>query len=404
MRIMDRVQAPVPAFAVFLITAIVVYGVFGSPTPDHPGVWEAAVGILLILAIGAAGIKNAFTPVSTGSPYLKILQIFFLTGLLLPCLSAVYAGNDPVLVLRDVAAFLFLGLPLFLSMRFDGRPDLVRKLSFALVFAGLCFCIRTLVPVFNIWIPAGELLYLSNSPLAILAGLLLTGLGWNAALKQTPRSFMFAFLCGTGALVIVAAMILDVQRATIGAMALSGLVLFLFSLVETPRRVVFPVTVLLAGGWIFRHTVLGILQAMEHKTALVGFNARIAEAHAVIENVSYDPVAFFIGRGWGATFSSPAVAGLEVNYTHSLLTTMLLKGGLILFCVCGLMLVAALYQIFLIFQRDRVSGLALFWSVIIPSLLYASHKSLDFGLVLLMTGVWSVAGGALQNSASSDKK
>lgn len=113
------------------------------------------------------------------------------------------------------------------------------------------------------------------------------------------------------------------------------------------------------------------------------------------------PVTFLFGTGWGGIFSSPAVGGLDVNYTHSLLSTMLLKGGAVLFLLTGLSCLAALYQIVLIFQRDSARGLTLFWPFIIPVFFYASHKSLDFGLLLLLIGVWSVQRQALQGRPNS---
>jgi hypothetical protein len=82
---------------------------------------------------------------------------------------------------------------------------------------------------------------------------------------------------------------------------------------------------------------------------------------------------------------------------------MALKGGLVLLFVSLLMVITALHQIFLIFQQDRVRGLALFWSLLIPVFLYASHKSLDFGLILLLIGVWSTDPGPLHKSHSSAK-
>jgi hypothetical protein len=82
---------------------------------------------------------------------------------------------------------------------------------------------------------------------------------------------------------------------------------------------------------------------------------------------------------------------------------MALKGGLVTLGLSVLMALAALYQIFLIFQRDRVMALSLLWPLLIPVLLYASHKSLDFGLILLLTGVWSTRAEALRAAAPSVK-
>jgi hypothetical protein len=48
-------------------------------------------------------------------------------------------------------------------------------------------------------------------------------------------------------------------------------------------------------------------------------------------------------------------------------------------------------------------ALSLLWPLLIPVLLYASHKSLDFGLILLLTGVWSTRAEALRAAAPSVK-
>ncbi len=43
-----------------------------------------------------------------------------------------------------------------------------------------------------------------------------------------------------------------------------------------------------------------------------------------------------------------------------------------------------------VFFRDRVVGIALLWAFIIPIFLYASYKSLDFGLLLTLILALSV--------------
>ncbi|PZQ45264.1 MAG: hypothetical protein DI551_07925, partial [Micavibrio aeruginosavorus] len=155
--------------AYFLFAAIVVYALAGSPTPDHPGIIEAVVGGLLLLSLAAAGLHRAVDFNFSGSGYLKALQAFFLTGLVLPSLAGAYLGNDHWLIVRDVLAFAFLGLPLFLTRIFQESMRATEILCRLYVFAGLAFAVRTLMPAFNIWIPQGELLYLSNSPLALFA-------------------------------------------------------------------------------------------------------------------------------------------------------------------------------------------------------------------------------------------
>lgn len=400
---MDK-QTSLPASMVFLFLAIILYGLFGTPTPDDPGLVEGMIGGLLILAIGSGGVEGAIKLTLGRNFFLKSLQVMFLCGLILPTLSGVYFGNDRLYMLRDVMAFAFLGLSLFLSERFYGNERATKFLSWLLVFTGLAFALRTLLPVFNIWVPQGELLYLSNSPLTLFSAVFLSGALWKNVLEMNQKSLIRAVVCAALLAVIVAAMLLDVQRATIGAVFATVILLALFDLIHIPRKTMLPLLIVLAFVAVLYPLIDETLQAMATKTAQVGMNSRVAEARAVVDTLLLDPVTFFTGQGWGSTFSSPAVAGIEVNYTHSLLTTMLLKGGITLLLLTLMMVVGALIQIFLIFQCDRGKGLALFWPLVIPVLLYASHKSLDFGLLLLMIGVWSVGLQTLPTSHSSDKK
>jgi len=391
-----------PACAFFLFAAIVLYAVAGSPTPDNPGMVEAVLGFFLILAVGTS-LRGGIDLRLSRNFFLKSLQVLFLCGLILPTLSGVYFGNDTGLILRDILAFSFLGLPLFLSEKLGQDERTTKILCGLLIFCGLAFALRTLIPAFNIWIPQGELLYLSNSPLALFAAVFSAGCVWKG-LEDLTRPALIRAAGGLAALaLLLAAMLLDVQRATIGAVILTFIILSLFSLIRSPRKALVPLAALIILGAVIYPLLHDTLQVMAQKTSMVGLNMRTQEALAVFNALSAVPETFFIGRGWGSVFSSPAVGGLDANYTHSLLTTMALKGGMILFAFSLLMVLAALYQIFLIFQRDRVQGLALFWPLIIPVFLYASHKSLDFGLLLLMIGVWSVQGQTLHHTSPSVK-
>lgn len=399
---MDRLKN-LPAAFVFLGLAILLYALFGSPTPDNPGMLEAAIGGLIVLAVGIGGFRGLVDLRIGRNVFLTCLQVLFLCGLILPSISGVYYGNDPMLILRDVLAFAFLALPLFLAEKFAANDAVCRLLPALLVFAGLAFALRTLMPAFNVWIAPDELLYLSNSPLALFAAVFLTGLFWKNLMAHTRHSLLLAAGCLAGVGILLAAMLLDVQRATIGAVILTLLFLVLLSAVQSPRRAALPFLILCIVVAVLYPLVSDTLQVMAQKTASVGFNMRTQEALAVFNAMSASPESLFIGRGWGSVFASPAVAGLDVNYTHSFLTTMALKGGLILFALAVLTVLTALYEIFLIFQRDKAAGLALLWPLLIPVLLYASHKSLDFGLLLLLIGMWSTRLQALPAAPPSDK-
>lgn len=397
------IREHIPASLVFLFAAIFIYALAGSPTPDNPGLVEACIGILLVLSVVTAGIPKAISFTIGRNGFLKTLQVLFLSGLILPTAAGVYLGNDHMLMLRDILAFAFLALALFLSDMLAVHTKGSKILTGLVLFAGLAFCLRTLIPAFNIWIPQGELLYLSNSPLALFAAVYMAVQLW-VSLESFSRLNIFSVLaCLAGLGVLIAAMLLDVQRATVGAVLITWGILALYGFFRHPRRIVLPLILIGALAAALFPIVSDALHAMATKTEQVGLNARLAEATAVFDTLMAYPPSLFVGLGWGSTFPSPAVGGITVNYTHSFLTTMALKGGLVMLFLSVLMVLAALHQIFLIFQRDRVRGLALFWSLLIPVFLYASHKSLDFGLLLLLIGVWSTDPGPLHKSHSSAK-
>ncbi|MFA5592625.1 MAG: hypothetical protein WCY59_00070 [Anaerovoracaceae bacterium] len=396
-----------PVFFFCLVSALILYGLFGSPTPDNPGMAELGIGGFLILAVLLSGFAAQEFFILGQNFFLKSLQVFFITGLIVPTVTGVYYNNDQGLILRDLLSFMFLGLPLFLAGKIAEDRSMVRWLAIVMAGCGVAFSIRTLMPAFNIWIPQGELLYLSNSPLTLFAAVLCAG-GFFKGLCGLPRMRLAAWggaaACLALLAVLIAAMLLDVQRATIGAVILSLLFLAAAEFIKAPARALLP-CLILAGGAAFFYPLIGeALTAMAEKTASVGMNMRVAEITAVYERLASAPETVFIGAGWGAVFSSPAVAGLDVNYTHSLLSGMMLKGGAVMALLAVIVTLAGLYQIFLIFQKDRLHGLALFWAFTIPVFLYASYKSLDFGLVLLLIGVWSIAVERLHPPVRSDRK
>ena len=392
-----------PASLWFLFTAIFLYALFGSPTPDHPGWVEISIGVLLLVAVGAGGLSDSVNLHRDRTRFLRILQILFLWGLIVPTLSGVWQANPAGVIFRDLAAFAFLALPLFFARRIAATANGERIFAGLLFFAGLVFALRTLVPVLNIWVPRGELIYLSNSPLAMFAALFATGTIWNALLERRPGWIINLVLPCLALGVLVAAMLLDVQRATIGAIAASALMLATASFADRPHRTfvaALVLAVILLGAWPW---ITQIGEAIIHKTAEVGLNARAAEARAVMSEIFSGPWQIMFGKGWGASFASPAVAGLTVNYTHSLLTTMLLKGGLPMLLLSTALLVAATQEIIAIWREDRGRAQALVWPLMIPALLYASHKSFDFGLILLLIAVWSIRAAPLPTAPSSDK-
>lgn len=188
----------------------------------------------------------------------------------------------------------------------------------------------------------------------------------------------------SGFFIMVAAMLVDVQRAPIAALFISLCLFFLITFIGKPRCVIFPTLIVVICMVMFLPVIESSMHAIIHKTSLVGFNMRFQELFAVWGAVNQNPFTLLFGLGWAAEYESPAVGGLNVTFTHSLLSYMLLKTGIVGLVLTALYLVVFLRKNITIFCHDRVVGIAILWAFIIPIFLYASYKSLDYGLLLTL--------------------
>ncbi|MCK5374452.1 MAG: hypothetical protein KAJ40_04140, partial [Alphaproteobacteria bacterium] len=73
-----------------------------------------------------------------------------------------------------------------------------------------------------------------------------------------------------------------------------------------------------------------------------------------------------------------------VNFTHNFFSSMMLKSGLIGMMLCCAYLSGLIGRLMRVISKNPVLGLAIAAPVFIDLTFYASFKSLDFGLMLLM--------------------
>ncbi len=400
-----------PRLSCFFL-ACLIYGVFGSPTPNSPGFIEITVGALLIFAVGGAGCGYAVRCLTFREDRESARGAAFLAyGLTFPLLAAFLSGHALSAIVRDLLPFLFLFCPLFFAPLFSKRRADARVVLWCLIAIGLFFSLRSLAMQAGMcgFLCADELLYLENMPTVLFACVFLIGAGMNFFMRGRGARTAIAFLSFLAlAVVPFLALALSLQRASLGAVFVYTLIVLALHFYSRSKRAVAALGVLV--GFIFFAGTLFPLADFPSaeilgKTALVGFNNRPQEAAAVWQAVAQNPLSLFFGLGWGAHFNSPAVGGLSVNFTHNFFTTMLLKTGL-----CGLIFsvvyIAGLIRVLArTISSDAVLGLALAAPFFIDILLYASFKSLDFGLTLLMISLsllYSSQSESFQSSTSSD--
>ncbi len=375
----------------FFTGALVIYALIGAPTADHPAGAEIIMGVLLFLGMGVSAFVRPFqfTQKPTNSHWFMAAQVLLVVGLCLPLARGVFFEYRHTDIARDLIGFLFLILPVFIAP-FLEKKEGHKMLTILCLLIGFAFGLRTLFPdnIFNI--RGNELLYLANSPLILFTAIYALGWGGQKLFEKfTMRHVVIAAFAVLGVIICLAAMMQDIRRATFAAVMISLLIFLVLGFIKAPFKMVFPACIMGAVFCVFYQDILSLMNEVSLKTSQVGMNMRIQEWQAVWQVMSSDSVSMILGKGWGASFASPAVGGFPVTFTHSLLSAMMLKAGLIGLLLC-------LFYLFFVFEKLRrlvfsepVAAIALFWPLMIAVLFYASYKSLDFGLLLTLILIWS---------------
>ncbi|MCF8495313.1 MAG: hypothetical protein K9G62_01455 [Alphaproteobacteria bacterium] len=319
--------------------------------------------------------------------------MLLLFGLTVPLIVGALGGHASALMIRDVIPFLFFLLPLFLTRLcgVEKRPDIT---LIAIQGAGLMFAVRAIWEVrqASLFLVPVELTYFANAPTILFTALFLMGTAALMSMAPLNRaSFLHIVVLGCLSVVALTPLALTVQRAGLGYAVLYAAILMGMGLWCAPYRVlgvILTITILLF--LTLGDPLLEIVSSLREKTALVGMNMRREELAAVWNEITGSPLGFLFGTGWGGTFESPAVGGVRVNYTHSLLSSILLKTGLIGLLLTGVYLWGLAREGGGMILHRPVLALALAGPVAIDVFLYASFKSLDFGLILLLITLFSV--------------
>lgn len=359
--------------------ALGLYALFGSPTPDSIGVVEVVMGLLMALSLRIENIRS-----NIGG------WLVLLLGLVVPLITGLIRGQDFQSQIRDIIPFLFLFLPLFYGWVVQQRAS---YFLFSLTIVGLFFSLRSIWSYRDILMtpflwghgPPADLLYLANSPEVLFSALYCLGMGGVFLLRDR------LFIKGVGVILIsfipVLAMALMMQRAGLGAVVFVLVLFFGYLLAVRPRQAILILMVVVGIGVAAFPIIQSVFITMWQKTELVGLNSRQQEWAAVWDIIRSDWGVALFGKGWGGHIDNPAVGGLSVNYTHSLLSFLLLKTGILGAVIIGAGVALPVSRggraLFYTDKVEFILVLALFLPFLISFFLYASYKSLGFGLILL---------------------
>lgn len=371
----------------FFSVALFLYALWGAPTPDNPGLVEIAIGVALFFALCHVNLAHHIIGlIRDKKEYWQIaLIIFLLYGISVPVIVALVNGASSTSIMRDMIGFAFLCLPVLLTSFMSGHQPRQRVFLFLIILIGFLFSLRVLFPDFSVFYKTAEPLYLATSPLVLFSALFLVFMSCQKLFIRLKGVNIAFFIVGMFmSLVMMAAMFVDVQRACFVALILSAIILFGIAFVKAPLRALLPLGFVACLLLVISPFAIDVLHNVQMKTSRVGVNMRFQELLAIWQVMQASPMAIIFGQGWGASFASPAVGGLHVTYSHSLLSYMFFKTGLAGLALTLFYLFFLFEKLFRLYLTDPVKGNALMWPLLIPILFYASYKSLDFGLLLTL--------------------
>lgn len=360
----------------FFVAGLVLYAIAGAPTPDSYGWVELLIAGFLLCAV---------RPPDMGRHGVMLWAVLY--GLCGPTLVALIHGAAFPDMLRDLVPFLFLFLILVYREHVSALGE---RFYWLVALIGVLFSVRALVPYGHVWFAGGDpfsgapqdLLYLSNSPEVLFSAIWLMGHGMDQLFLRGR------VLRGAGEMVLAAlpvlAMALMMQRAGLAAVACAALFFMVRLFYRSPRRFLWAALFLGVGGAFLWPVLSFLLDAALWKTRVVGLNSRGQEWQAVLSLVTSGWAESLFGYGWGARFENPAVGGLSVMFTHSFLSSLWFKTGLAGIVLSGGAVAIGLARGLREVLKNPSLGPAVLFPLLISGAIYASYKSLGFGLILLI--------------------
>lgn len=377
-----------------VLSALILYGLFGQPTPDNVGMIEIIIALLLLLGAGVHGlsaflVRSADRAQNNQALWFTSGQFFALWGFTIPLAVALFSANNLIEVVRDLIAFGFLILPLLYAHLFRDARGFRRLFMAGVVFIGVAFSARIFLPLFfpALGLPDAVALYLTITPAVLFAALYLLAasflrISWRRG--NVLYNVAYGVYTAGFALLPIFAIAFALQRASVAAVIVFGVLGVFYIMLYRPETVLRLIVVLAAFLMLSAPYLYDVLLRLELKHIQVGFNSRSEELHAVLALGSENIWRFLFGHGWGALFENPAVGNMPVGYTHNLFSYYFFKTGFIGVLCLGFYWLSVLRENIRIIRINLPLGLSLLLPLLISTFFYASHKAFSFGLLFLL--------------------
>lgn len=392
-----------------LVVVFFIYGLFSSSTPDNPGMWEALLGVMLILVAAYGAIRASGGELLSLKPSVPVYVIVAFAWLIVvpSIIGLLIRRNDPVNFLRDVIPLIYLMIPVFFAPQIKIAPEAWKKiLLWGLSFVGVVYTLR------HFWDAQGQLfvttLYGGKDIFHMDPAVLFTAtflLVYGFKLFDSGR-----WMCAAGSFLagafVYSPLLISTLRAQVVLVLVAILVVVLNRIGRFPRRISSWVPILIVLSLLtidgLTEWIAVVVNSIIAKTTAAGLvNNRDAEFREILAHVSSRWDMFLFGDGWGSKLFLTTSG--EVGYSHNIVMYLLWKTGLLGLLACsGIFCWIAKYLFFiwrLAFCKTELLALCLGCSnaLIVYGGIEPGYKILTFGFVfcLILAAAYSELNAAV---------
>lgn len=361
----------------------IIYGLFGSSTPDDFGIPEIVLGCIL---------THLFISKVRWKKEQLLVWVIFLILLTYPLFSSLFYENNFNNILRDVIPLFFLFFGLLLAPEKIDQLDYV-LLTNGILFIGVCFSLRHLwgiedrlseIGLTNVYF--GDAYYIME-PAVFFAALYFILKALESYFKLEYRNFMIFLFLSLIPIIGIASLLL---RGMIALIVLTTILYCLFmnkqkKQIKIIMSAILIVLLIITANYLDSDFYKNLYQSLTLKTADSGLlNQRGQEFLDALKLFNNHPSLYITGIGWGGMFDTVTSGGL-VRYTHNAFLYFLIKGGML-----GLLSLTWLFLYILkksnitfkkLSQPLLLSGLTV---LLYNMLIEPGYKMLSLGLIIVV--------------------
>lgn len=396
--------------------------VFSSPMPNSPGWPEVLMGTGLTAACIWLSSRIYLASLFRRDNRATILVLSTLLFVMLPLITGLWSDHSPTDIARDLAPMLFLAIippVVVLSLKSGQIKHVSEILLSSILFVGFISSLHFLAIIQLHYDSIANFVHLTSNTLhhvqeeldmrvanrqgflfAAEPAVLFTAIYSliTAMEKLHANRWISATAWLTVSIICIASLLIIASRASVGLYLLAGLIPLVRNAKFSKRSIA--LNLFLSAVFLLCLVIFAApIHLLIEKQQAVGGNGKLLEFAAVAAQSSSTVGSLLLGGGWGQLLNNPIYLYEPTRFTHSVISFLLLKTGMIGFAAflgiygCLLSIIWSGYRnnSDLIFNKVILAALP---TLLIGILFQPSYKMLGYSIILTLLFVSIKAAGS----------